>query len=73
MARTAFKQLEVVAALRDGFSGEAHVSSSRGVFYVTPHGFDDPITVRRDGIDVPDSYPAELVAGIRLDCQAIHA
>jgi hypothetical protein len=72
---------EIVAALRDGFDGHVRVERGRSETRVFPDGFDEPIVVRSakrnpraaGGIDVPATYPAEIVAGIRLDVQAILA
>jgi hypothetical protein len=63
---------EIVDALRDGF-GKDRVSTKEYDDATDVHveGYDEPITVWRNDIDVPDCFPDGVKAGIRLDIQAL--
>lgn len=86
MQRRPSIRAEVVSALQDGFGGQARIERKPRETRVFPDGLDEPIVVRAaprqgsgrgrgrfGGIDVPASYPDEIVAGIRLDVQAVLA
>lgn len=63
---------EIVNALCDGFGHENifNVEIDEDKTYVHVTGFEFPVTVYTDDIDVPEEY-GDLRAGIRLDVQAI--
>jgi hypothetical protein len=68
------------SALHDGFSGRVEIAEvkdphieTRVAYEITPNGFDNPITVNSRGLDLPASVPDLMVAGIRLDYQAVMA
>lgn len=66
---------EIASALRNGFGGEAQVDfQGWDTIICRIDGIDDPIRVSRfSGFEFPDEVPVEIIAGIRLDVQAILA
>lgn len=66
---------DIASALRDGFDGKAKVDwAGWNQIVCDVEEIDGPIIVdRKDGFHFPDGFPLELMAGIRLDVQAICA